>query len=118
MFDKRNCMILIVLLTLLIAMPMAALAKGNVKFPLTGTLVVAGNEINPGDCELRWKSDNPETEVTFINNKKIVATVQGKIVNVDTAYRDDSLVTIPDSSGRAVLKEVRIQGKKFKIVFE
>ena len=80
--------------------------------------MVAGNEIKPGDCELQWKSNSPETEVTFINNKKVVAKVQGKIVNVDTTFQYDSLVTTPDASGREVIKEVRLQGKKFKIVFE
>jgi hypothetical protein len=118
MIGKRNCTFLTTLLVLLISMQIAVAAKGFPKFPITGTLFVAGNEIKPGDCEIQWKSNSPETEVTFIINNKVAARVQGKIVNIDPASRYDCLVTAPDASGHQVIKEIRLQDKTFKIVFE
>jgi hypothetical protein len=118
MLSKRNCMILWAVCVLLISIPITVLAKGAVKFPVASALLVDGKEIQPGNCELKWSSDSSQTEVTFINNKQVVATVQGKIVNVDRAFLNDALVTEPNASGQVILKEVRLQGKKFKIVFE
>jgi hypothetical protein len=118
MIGKRNYPFLITFLVLLISMQVAAVAKGFPKFPITGALLVAGNEIKPGDCEIQWKSGSPETEVTFIINNKVAAKVQGKIVNINPASKYYGLVTVPDSSGRQVIKEIRLQDKTFKIVFE
>jgi hypothetical protein len=118
MIGKRNYIFLITLMVLLISLQIAAVAKGFPKFPITGTLLVAGNEIRPGDCEIRWKASSPETEVTFIINNKVAAKAQGKIVNINPASKYDCLVTVPDSSGRQVIKEIRLQDKTFKIVFE
>lgn len=111
-------MIYAALLALVIFMPITLLAKGFPTFPVTRTLLVSGNEISPGDCEIRWNSGSQEVEVTFTVNKKVVAKVQGKKVNSDTAFRDNSLVIVQDSAGRDVLKEIRPGGKKFKIVFD
>ena len=118
MFSRKNCMIYITLVALMISMQITLLAKGFPEFPVTRMLLVAGNEINPGNCEIRWKSGSQDVEVTFTVDKKVVAKVQGKIVNSDTPFQDDSLIIVQDSSGHDVLKEIRPSGKKFKIVFE
>jgi hypothetical protein len=108
----------ITLLAVLIATPMAALAKESAQFSASHTLFVAGHEIQPGDFKISWESGKPTSTVKFETNGKVEAEVQGKIVESDTPSGYDSLNVEQDSSGRDVIKEIRFRGKKQKIVFE
>lgn len=120
MFRNIQFIALVSLLVLLAAAPIIAAEKGSVNLQIEGTVFAAGSEIQPGLYSVKWQSNSPETTVTFVSKKKnkAMATVQGKMVDVDKAFDYDSFLASKDSSGRLVMQEIQLRGKKVKIVFE
>ncbi len=105
------------LLLFVLAAP-AALAKGTVDFTLERPLEVGGKVVAPGSYKVSWVSHSPETDVSFTRRGKVVAEARGKMVERDAKSEADSLVTVKDSNGKDVLKEIRFAGKKTAIVIE
>ncbi len=117
MSKRKNLMILVTLLVFLAAVPTFA-AKGSARFTISSPLFVAGNEVNPGQYEIKWEANSAEATVTFMLMEKVVVKVQGKIVEGDKKFNFDTFLTGKDSAGRAAIKEIQFGGKKIKIVFE
>jgi hypothetical protein len=118
MLKSRNLMMLVTLLVFLAAVPTIALANGSAKFTIPNTLFIAGNEVKPGEYDIKWESSSPEATVTFITKEKVVAKAQGKIVEGDKRFDFDTFLIGKDSAGRMTIKELQFSGKKFRIVFE
>ena len=118
MLKSRDLMVLVTFLIILAAVPTIVLANGSAQFTVTNTLFVAGNEVGPGEYNVKWVSNSPEATVTFITKDKAVVKVQGKIVEADKKSDFDIFLTGKDSAGRMTIKEIKFQGKKTKIVFE
>jgi aspartate carbamoyltransferase regulatory subunit len=118
MFKSKTLMMLVTLLILLAATLAIALPNGSAKFNVLSTLFVAGNEIKPGQYDVKWDFISPQATVTFTTNGIVAAKVRGKIMEVDKKYEYDSCITGKDSSGRVVIKELQFRGKNIRIVFE
>ncbi len=114
----KNVKIIIPLLILLAVTPLIALTSGSDNLNFLDTMFVGGNEIKPGEYDIKWESSSPEVTVTFITKRKVAAKVQGKLVETDKKYDSTSFQSVKDSSGRKVIKELQLGGKKIKIVFE
>jgi len=99
------------LLLFAISVP-AAWAKNVISIKLPHSIDVGGKTIGPGNCEITWVSRSPETDVSFSLRGKVVAQAHGKMVARETKAEGNSLVTVKDSNGVDVLKEIRLAGKK------
>ncbi len=120
MLTRKHLMIL--WMTFFALIPTLALARRSenrtAKFTFPKTLFVGGTEFKPGEYVIQWDSNNPETTVTFKMNGTVVAQVQGTIVDIQNKADYNSVLQLPDSSGRLLLKGFYLSGKTFKIVFD
>jgi hypothetical protein len=117
MSKNKSMMILLAMIGLLIAIPVMGSSKGSITISLDQSAYVDGNLIKPGKCEITWKSQSPEADVTIRNHGKRI-DAHGKMVERDSASPYDEIVIQKDADGRDVIKEIKMQGKKSVLVID
>jgi hypothetical protein len=75
---------------------------------------VNGQQLAPGEYQLRWDGTGADVELRFMQGKKEVAKTSAKVVSLDQASNYDSAV-IDHASGKAAVSQVRFAGKKFAL---
>jgi hypothetical protein len=110
------------MLVLLTACSTIALAADSTsistKIIVRSATLVAGTEIQPGEYKVQFEPNSPEATVTFTSEGKTKVTVKGKLVESNKKFEQTMSLTGKDSSDRDIIKEIRISGKKYSIVFE
>ena len=99
-------------LAVLLASSAFASNKGTLK--VHETLEVAGQQLAPGEYQLRWDGTGSNVEVSFMRGRKEIAKTSAKLVNLDKASDNDSAL-VDHSSGKAIVTEVRFAGKKYAL---
>jgi len=102
----------------MITLPTIAMAGGKIWLNFLNDVTVAGTEIKAGTYDVKWESNDQEATVSFYSKGKVVAVVKGKIQQVDKKHEYDTFLSVKDNSGRNVVKEIKLAGKKFSIIFE
>ena len=115
-FAKLTGVLALVLVLTLSATALAAGGASTIK--LHSAVQVNGTSLAAGEYKVKWESHSPETDVTFLQGKKAVATAHAKLVDRDQASREDSVVTRLNSDGSQTIVEIRCEGKKSVLVFE
>ena len=112
-FGKISC-------TTLIAMVMfvAAGAASNRSILVRYDATVAGSHLASGQYEIQLETHNPTATVSFAQGKKVVATVQGKVVERGTKYPANQIVYGADANGGHQIQEIRFKGSSEVIEFE
>lgn len=105
-----------VLVLALTATAFAATGSGTVS--LSSAAQLNGKSLAAGEYKVKWDSHSPETEVSFLQGKKAVATAHAKLVDGSEASLWNSVVTRDNSDGSKTLMEVHFKGKKSFLVFE
>ena len=77
--------------------------------------MVNGQQLTPGEYQLRWEGAGPNVEVSFLLGKKEVAKASAKVVELGRAS-DNNIAVVDRSSGKATISEVRFGGKKYALV--
>ena len=105
-----------VVLGLAVLLASSAFASSNVKGSLLvrESVEVNGQQLAPGNYQLRWDGTGSNVEVSFMQGKKEVAKTTAKVVALDKAYDYDSAV-VNHASGKATVSEVRFAGKKYAL---
>jgi hypothetical protein len=99
-------------LAVLLASSAFASNKGSVQ--IRESFEVNGQQLAPGEYQLRWDSAGSNVEVTFMQGKKEVAKASAKVVELDKASAYDAAV-VDHSSGKATVSEVRFAGRKYAL---
>jgi len=76
--------------------------------------MVNGQQLTPGEYQLRWEGAGPNVEVSFLLGKKEVAKASAKVVELGRAS-DNNIAVVDRSSGKATISEVRFIGKKYAL---
>ncbi len=116
MFINKTVIMVVALLILLAAVPAMAV-EGSARFTLSEKMTCAGTDIKAGIYDVKYKSNSPEVTVNFMVEGKIIATVQGKIEELDKKNDFSSVLIGKDGSGRLVINGLQIGGKKIRINF-
>ncbi|MGB7148303.1 MAG: hypothetical protein WBD45_04075 [Terriglobales bacterium] len=103
-----------VVLGLAVLLATSAFASNRATLQVGESLEVNGQQLNPGEYQVRWDGTGSTVEVSFLKNNKEVAKTSAKVVAVDKAYGSDSAL-IDHSSGKATISELRFAGKKFAL---
>ncbi len=101
-----------VVLGLAVLLASSAFASNKGSLQVRESFEINGQQLAPGDYDVRWDGSGSNVEVTFIKNKKEVAKATAKVVALDKAYGYDSAV-VDHTSGKATVSELRFAGKKF-----
>ena len=111
---KLNHLAKTVVLGLAVLLASSAFASNKGSLHVHEAFVVNGQQLAPGEYQLRWDGTGSNVEVSFLQGKKEVAKASAKVVALDKAYDYDSAV-IDHASGKAAVSEVRFAGKKYAL---
>ena len=103
-----------VVLGLAVLLATSAFASNRATLQVGESLEVNGQQLKPGEYQVRWDGTGSTVEVSFLKNNKEVAKTSAKVVAVDKAYGSDSAL-IDHSGGKATISELRFAGKKFAL---
>jgi hypothetical protein len=103
-----------VVLGLAVLLATSAFASNKATLRVQEAFEVNGQQLAPGDYQLRWDGTGSTVEVSFMQGKKEVAKTSAKVVALDKAYGYDSAI-LDHASGKATISEVRFAGKKFAL---
>ncbi len=116
MFNRGTSLVILVLLLLLTAAPIFA-ESGSVSYTVYKNMLIAGTEIKAGEYQVKYQSNSPEVTVTFKAEGKVVATVKGKLEQLNKATDYTSLLVGKDSAGNDIIQALQFGGKKYRVVF-
>jgi len=111
---KLNHLAKTVVLGLAVLLASSAFASNRGSLQVGESVEVNGQQLAPGDYQLRWDGTGSNVEVSFMQGKKEVAKASAKVVALDRASDYDATV-VDHSSGKACVSEVRFAGKKYAL---
>jgi hypothetical protein len=111
---KLNNVAKTVVLGLAVLLASSAFASNKCSLQVREAVEVNGQQLAPGEYQLRWDGTGSNVEVTFMQGKKEVAKTSAKVVSLDKAYDYDSAV-LDHASGKTTVSEVRLAGKKYEL---
>ena len=111
---KLNHLAKIVVLGLAVLLASSAFASDKGSLKVRQAIEVNGQQLAPGEYQVRWDGTGSNVEVSFMQGKKEVAKTEAKVVALDKAYDYDSAV-VNHASGKATVSEVRFAGKKYAL---
>ncbi|MGA2355190.1 MAG: hypothetical protein ABSG02_11880 [Terriglobales bacterium] len=103
-----------VVLGLAVLLATSAFASNRGTLQVRESFEINGQQLSPGEYQVRWDGTGSTVEVSFLKNNKEVAKTSAKVVAVDKAYSSDSAL-IDHSNGKAAISELRFAGKKFAL---
>jgi hypothetical protein len=101
-------------LGLAVLLASSAFASNKGTLQVREAFEVNGQQLAPGEYQLRWDGTGSNVEVSFMQGKKEVAKTSAKIVALEKAYDYDSAV-VEHASGKATVSQVRFAGKKYAL---
>lgn len=111
---KLNQLAKTVALGLAVLLASSAFASNKGSLQVQEAFEVNGQQLAPGEYQVRWDGTGPNVEVSFMQGKKEVAKITAKVLALDKAYDYDSAV-VDHASGKATVSEVRFAGKKYAL---
>ena len=73
---------------------------------------VGGKILPKGEYTLQWEGSGSNVEVNFLKGKEVVATTQGRIVEMQKESNGSGITTKAADDGSRVLSEIHFRGKK------
>ncbi len=103
-----------VVLGLAVLLAASAFASNKGSLQVRESVEVNGQQLAPGEYQVRWNGAGSTVEISFMQGKKEVAKATAQVVTLDKAYDNDSAV-VDHNSGKATVSELRFAGKKFAL---
>ncbi len=88
----------------------------SVYVPYAGT--VAGTHLNSGQYRVKCETDGTTAKLTFVLNRKVVATVEGKVVNHSDEYSTNQVLYDTRPDGTPAITEIRFARPNQAITFK
>ena len=109
-----NRVVKIGVLGLAVLLASSAFASNKGSLQVRESVEVNGQQLAPGAYQLRWDGTGSSVEVSFMQGKKEVAKAWAKVVALDKANDNDSVV-VAHEGGKATVSELRFAGKKYAL---
>jgi hypothetical protein len=87
----------------------------RVYLPYASTL--SGVQLEAGHYEVTWQHHSPGLTVTVAQERKLVATVQGRIEERDRKFHTNMVIYTERPDGSRFVSEIRVRGTRQAIVF-
>jgi len=114
---QKGLSIMIVPLALCLAASAAAKSKDVRDVLLHYDAIFAGSHLSSGEYGVTWQAHSPTATVSFLQKGKVVATVEGKVVDRGTKYPANQVVYGIAATGTREIQEIRFRGSTEVIVF-
>jgi len=106
-------------LALFLFVSLPAFANNSYTFHTADPVVAPnGMEIPAGVYAVAYESHSPTATVTFKQNKRVVATVDGEWVDRDVVPESNGIVYRANPEGTRTLLEIRFAGKKQALLLD
>jgi len=79
---------------------------------------IAGSHLASGQYDVQVQTHNPAATVSFSKGGKVVATVEGKVLDRGTKYPANQVVYGESANGGHAIQEIRFKGSSEVIAFE
>jgi hypothetical protein len=109
-------MVLLAALALLVPLGSFARSNNTAKVDIADNVLVGSTQLKAGTYEVKWEGSGSWLQVTFLENGKIVATTQAKMVEINNKPEQDEITMSTEGNPR-VLKEIEFRGKKDALLF-
>ena len=116
-FGKVLCTTLAALV-IFVTVSTASKAKDSKNILVHYDATVAGSHLASGQYDVQVQTHNPSATVSFSQGKKVVATVEGKVVDRGTKYPANQVVYGESANGGHAIQEIRFKGSSEVIAFE
>jgi len=103
-----------VVLGLAVLRAASAFARNKGSLQVREAIEVNGQQLAPGEYQVRWDGTGPSVEVSFMQGRKEVAKTSAKVVALDEAPEYDSAV-VDHTSGKAAISEIRFSRRKYAL---
>jgi hypothetical protein len=87
--------------------------KGSLQ--IVNPVTINGQQLKSGQYAVQWDGNGPDVHVQIMRNKKVVATSDAKMINVDQVPARDSAILTTNPDGSKSLTEIRFGGKKYAL---
>jgi cell division septation protein DedD len=91
--------------------------RGKRDFSLPLKLKVGGSQLPVGYCVISWESYSPNAIVKFEDIRGTIVTVEGRWVDRDERYSNNTVVYLENKYGFRTLLEIRFSGMGQALVF-
>lgn len=99
-------------------LPVMAFARNTNEhsIQLSDTTQVGKVQLQPGTYKVEWQHTGPNSQVTFLQGKKVVTTVAATIKTGDPQVHQDDVITDQASSNREILREIDFSHGKDAVI--
>lgn len=87
----------------------------SVLVPYAGT--VAGTKLASGVYQVKCETSGTSAKLTFMLDRKVIATVEGQVENRSEEYSDDQVIYDTKSDGTRTITEIRFAHPSEVVVF-
>ena len=110
----------VVLSTLTLLFPLAALARGENKHSvdITDAVQVGNTQLKPGTYKVEWQGTGPAVQVSFERHGETLVTVPATLKTNDHQVTQDAIETRGSSADKRVLEEIDFGRQKEALVFD
>jgi len=95
----------------------AAKTKDARNIVLRSDATLAGTHLTSGNYTVQWQTHSPNATVSFLQDGKVVATAEGKVVDRGTKYEFNEVMFDETADGTRVIQELRFKGSSEAIEF-
>ncbi len=78
---------------------------------------VGSTHLSPGDYKVEWNGNASNVQINILKGENVVATAEGKIVELDKPAKGDSVTTKPLNNSTRVVDEIEFNNRKESLVF-
>ncbi len=103
-----------VVLGLAVLLASSAFASNKGSLQVREAIEVNGQQLAPGEYQLRWDGTGSNVEISIMQGKKEVAKTTAKVVARRQSPDYDAAI-VDHTSGKAAVSELRFAGKKYAL---
>lgn len=100
-------------LVLLCSVAMFAANKASVQ--IMNPVTVNGQQLKSGNYSVQWDGSGSDVHVQILRGKKVVATSDATMVDMDHPAPSDSVIVNTNPDGTKSLTQIRFGGKKYAL---
>ncbi len=103
-----------VVLGVAVLLASSAFASNKGSLTIREKVDVAGQQLSPGEYQVRWNGSGSDVEVSFMQGKREVLKTTARVVPLTETAGFNSAV-VDHANGKAAVSEMRFAGKKFAL---
>jgi hypothetical protein len=111
-YAKYISTLAVVLLIASISLMAADKPKDSGRLNLTDTVQIGSTQLMPGDYKVEWSGSADNVQVNILKGKNVIATTQGKIVQLSSPAANNAVVTRALDNNTRGIEQIQFDNRK------